>query len=241
MVINRDLYGYVGYCHRCQETQVYKTGQASIRELAEYRAALRDYTHGDIKLPVDFTQDIPSDGRVWLLKSGVNDADCKRYGFGWSERLGRIILPIWERGELLGTVARRIRGTGPKYIENLRKGGEYLFQSTAPRRAHSYYDAVLTEDILSAVRVGRIVNAVAVLGTTLRIAGIQKIILPIQVQCPTKSLRIGVWCDGDNAGRIGAAAIVRTLALSGINARSIRTDKDPKYYSNREIRNILND
>lgn len=51
--------------------------------------------------------------------------------------------------------------------------------------------------------------------------------------------KIGVWLDGDKAGRVGREKVARSLSLVGAEVVHIRTPLDPKYYSDREIRGIL--
>jgi DNA primase len=53
------------------------------------------------------------------------------------------------------------------------------------------------------------------------------------------NLRIVVWLDPDRPGRVAAHKVERTLALYGHETKRIRTEQDPKYYSNREIRRLL--
>ena len=92
---------------------------------------------------------------------------------------------------------------------------------------------VVTVDFLSAVRVGRIARkAVALLGTSANAEQLAAILKGVR--------RIAIWLDPDKAGRTAGHKLSRTLQLQGFSVQSIRTERDPKFYSNAEIRRILN-
>lgn len=54
-----------------------------------------------------------------------------------------------------------------------------------------------------------------------------------------KYKRVVCWYDNDPAGFKAAKESRSKLELLGIKVHVIRTDKDPKRYSNREINSIL--
>ncbi|RZI38064.1 hypothetical protein EGT07_36105, partial [Herbaspirillum sp. HC18] len=83
----------------------------------------------------------------------------------------------------------------------------------------------------SAVRVGRIAKrCVALLGTSANEHQLAEV-----RGCKS----IALWLDPDRPGRVAARKLERTLALQGFQTKRIRTERDPKFYSNAEIRRLL--
>ena len=50
-----------------------------------------------------------------------------------------------------------------------------------------------------------------------------------------------IWMDPDAAGEKGVAAARKQLAFQGVTSNVIRTARDPKFYSKREIQEILDE
>jgi DNA primase len=193
-----------------------------------------------VRLPKDFTTEIPPNEAVWLYKAGISAALAKHYGFGFSPSLKRVVLPVYRDSTLIGFTARSTIGAKPKYIERMASPSGAVFAADPATRLPDGDacsdtdgpDLVLTEDILSAVRVGRIARrCVALLGTSAN-----EYQLEATAGC-AKS--IAIWLDPDRAGKKAAYKLNRTLSLQGYETVTIRTEQDPKRYSNREIRSIL--
>lgn len=88
----------------------------------------------------------------------------------------------------------------------------------------------LTEDILSAAKIGLVAEAWAVLGTS---------VSAHMVSALMKRGRCNVWLDPDAAGRRGAAKITKQLVAYGLEVRNILSARDPKLHSREEIKEIL--
>jgi hypothetical protein len=239
LMVSNDTKGYRAYCFRCGPVGFVAHGLFNLDELKRRKAELEMSKERVVKLPSDFTTDIPPSEAVWLYKAGISPQIAKHYKFGYSPFLRRVILPIYNNGVLQGYTARSTINARPKYIEKVVDTSSTVFCSDASiqlpwpddRLLDSIPDCVLVEDILSAVRVGRFVRcAVALLGTSLSGAWARN------AHVHTK---ISVWLDPDKAGKKGAQAISKSLGLEGYGVKIIRSDKDPKYYSNREIRRFL--
>lgn len=236
--VTNDTRGYRAYCHRCGPRGFVKHGDFSIDTLQRRRAELALVQDRSVKLPADFTLDIPTSEAVWLYKAGISAELARHYRFGYSAFLRRVILPIYIDDKLDGFVARSTINARPKYIEKMARPSEAVFAtdvSTAIPYVSTDTDAlpglVLTEDILSAVRVRRCAtDAIALLGTSGNVERLRSM---------PNNRSIAVWLDPDKAGREAGQKVARSLRLRGHEVRIIKTDKDPKYYSNREIRSIL--
>lgn len=240
-VISHTEHGYSSYCFRCGgDSRKFKAhGVRSLSELINHRKELDAYIaeRGTITLPNDFTRDIPQVGLLWFLKYGVSSDVARHYGFGWSESMGRVVIPVYDEvGRLCTTQSRAVYpGQKPKYMN--KKSGDMTAVAFHSDDALLLGDPiqegiVITEDILSAVRVGRLMPALSTLGTHLSDK------LAVRV---LKALtgRVFIWYDGDEAGVRGARKAYKTLKLQGANPIIIKTEKDPKEYNNDEIREII--
>ena len=192
---------------------------------------------GEMSLPGDFTESIPEHGLIWFLKYGVSAEVARHYGFGWSEKMARVVMPVYdETGNLCTTQSRAVYPDQvPKYMN--KKNGDmtcvaFYSDDELLLDAPVQEGLVITEDILSAVRVGRLMPALSTLGThlsdKLAVRALKSVYGPVYI-----------WYDGDEAGVKGARKARRTLELQGKQAIVIKTEKDPKEYSNDEIRAIL--
>lgn len=239
MIVSNEVKGYRAYCFRCGPVGFVAHGDFSIDALRRRRSELEWSGTKTVSLPKDFTTDIPPSEAVWLYRAGISTVIAKQYGFGYSPSIRRIILPVYKDGVLQAYTARSTIGERPKYIERS-TNGYALFSSiptyTLPTEEVSGSLAeqvhVFTEDILSAVRVGRVSGqSYALMGTTADHGQLQQILKGVS--------RIAIWLDPDKAGRTGRRKLARSLALLGYEPKIIKSNKDPKYYSSREIRRML--
>jgi Zn ribbon nucleic-acid-binding protein len=182
--------------------------------------------------PDDLTNDFPVPARAWLTEYGITDQEIVRLSIVFNKKTRRIVLPLLDKyGNLLMYQQRRIFSDDPIPVKYLTTGkvdgmvwfakqlGEYDKQDTV----------VVVEDILSAIKVGRLLPCQPLMGTNI----------------PLKTLRslserfdnLVVWLDPDKKKE----ALKLRMALSGLFSRTevILTDKDPKEHSNEEIKKLL--
>lgn len=241
-VISHSEHGYSTYCFRCgEDSREFRShGVRSLAELVQHRRELDEYIsdRGDLTLPKDFevmNAKHPVEAWRWLLKAGVTQTLCEHYQFGYSEDLGRVVLPVWDnQGHLAAVQSRAVfQGQQPKYMNKTGGDKSPTFESDDSLMLEgSLPGIVITEDILSAVRVGRVCRGLSTLGTHLNdkaaVRALHGHVGPVYV-----------WYDGDEAGVKGATKAKNTLRLLGHNPIVIRTDKDPKEYDYGQIRYIL--
>lgn len=218
-------------CYRCGYTDRQKKGKLSLKELEHIRKLNEQATTIELplELPNDFTTDIPREGRVWLFKAGITESVRKQYNIGYSKLLERVVLPVYNTsGELIWYQCRAVhRGQEPKYIQPRRGRDEVLFQVKGGRT--SLQRAIIVEDILSAIRVGRFENCYSLLGTK---------ISTTQAAELSKYNEVVTWLDPDKAGQNGAYKIRKTLGLV-TDVRNVVTSKDPKELSDKQIKETL--
>jgi DNA primase len=171
---------------------------------------------------------------LWLLRASIGYDLARVYGIGYSPKSNRVILPVHELdGELVAFIARATDNQQPKYIAKYKQGNiDAVF--TSLHKEGSPFDLVVTEDCLSAIRVGRFNTARSLLGTSADAGKIMSLLAGLP-----RLPRIAVWLDGDKAGKNGRNKLVRQLVLQGAEVKRINTPKDPKMYTNAEIERII--
>jgi len=95
----------------------------------------------------------------------------------------------------------------------------------------------LTEDILSAYKVGKVAEGWCMLGTS----------LPHELMAAIlrSGKAVNVWLDNDlppvhqvNRGQMAAVKVLKQLRAAGVSVRNIVTDRDPKLIPLDEIRKL---
>ena len=189
-----------------------------------------EFAASEPSLPEDFTKDIPAPGILWLAKGGLNHSDIKRWGFGYSKDMHRVIMPVYEGKELVAVQARALhREHKPKYLGQIRRNPRPAFW--APHSA-SVDTLVLTEDMLSACRVAKVCDACSLLGTNLMPSVLAQI-------GASDYERIAIWMDDDSAGLNARRKMRSQLQVTGKEIVLIHSDRDPKKHSLTEMRSLI--
>ncbi|QYD70860.1 toprim domain-containing protein [Paraburkholderia edwinii] len=163
---------------------------------------------------------------MWLLKASCGAPEIAQLGAYWHAPSARVVLPVADDGELVYWQARDPSWTRkserPKYV-NPEVNKERLVA-----RYGSGDEIVLTEDILSAYRVGQEGEGWSLLGTNLTNGVLARLI--------DERKPVAVWLDPDAAGRKASRDITQRLSACGIPNRVIRSLRDPKLLSRRQVR-----
>ena len=229
MLVSHNDTGYSAYCFRCGPVGFDPHGYQSIAEIARLKELNAEASVPQTKeLPNDYTLEIPADKFTWLAKGGISVASARNNLIGWSDRLGRIVMPVYDRdGILIYWQARAVSpGQSPKYTNPPVSKASILYtagDSGDKKRV------IVTEDILSAIRVGAHCPTACILGTK---------VSDSQAAQLAAYARVSFWLDPDEAGLRGSAAGKRTLSLV-TTSDIISSDADPKCLSERKIREIL--
>lgn len=235
-IISHSEKGYSTYCFRCGDDsrEFVSHGVRSLADMVKHRRELDAYMEeqGELELPEDFTLDIPDYGRVWLLKAGVGAHLVKKYNIGWSEKMNRVVLPVFEEGTLTAVQSRSVwDAQQPKYL-NKKGSSTALFWAKKKLQLERLTNALcITEDILSTIRAGRLNDCVSTLGTVLNDKTASRLLEDYE--------EFFIWYDGDEAGLRGARKGKRALELQGGKVHLIKTTKDPKEHNNEQIKEIL--
>ena len=227
MIVSRNARGISYWCHRCHT----KGWIPTERSLAERIAALSEATEWDgtaqqsLELPGPGKfdpQDWPDQPRVWLYKAGFSNDEIRRHGWYWNPRMERVILPVKVDGKTIYWQGRGFDPARPKAL-NPTVNREGL----VAKYGRGDWIA-LTEDILSAAKVGGVSEAWALLGTVLSYS--------TALALSEAGRPVLLMLDDDPAGRRGAAEAAKTLNLLGVRNHQVYFGKDPKLVSRAVIK-----
>lgn len=237
MSVSHKENGWSAYCHRCGPAGWHPKPLPTLAEKVAAKQAQRcaeQAMRQEVAPPMPANFDVaswPLAARVWLFKAGLFLSDIAALGAYYHERSKRVVLPVTDQGKLVYWQARLVEGVGSKYVNPV------LDKSSLVACYGSGDYIVLTEDILSAYRVGQAAEAWSLLGT--------KLSTPVLARLLKEGKPVLVWLDDDhgrvggNPGQQAAATIMRTLTNTGIECHNIVTRKDPKLLSRAEIKEVL--
>lgn len=163
---------------------------------------------------------------LWLLKAGLCSADLPALGAYYHPPTNRVVLPVLSpSGGLLFWQARAVDGRQPKYLAPPVDKAQVI-------ACYGKADTVtLTEDLLSAYKVGSVAEGWSMLGTS-----ISKHILGALVQ---RGCKVNVWLDPDPPGQRAASKVLAQLRGAGVEARKILSKRDPKLIHRQDIKELL--
>jgi len=170
--------GYIRHCHNndCYAGRGFiSSGCSTPREtISNVTHTIRqnelstEQTVGQIYLPRDATPEIPPIGLSWLYRYYITDDEIQKYGICYSEQYHRLILPVYDNADLIYRQGRSLKlpytKDNPKYLNIRQSGAKNVFFKIKYPLYHPSY-LVVVEDILSAIRVGRTHNSLALLGS----------------------------------------------------------------------------
>ena len=160
----------------------------------------------------------------WLGKYGILKSETENWL--WSEQKEWLIFPILEEcGKIVVWQARNFSTTRPK-PKTLTFGavGEVLYL------LGSGETVVIVEDIISATKVARCTSALPVFGSNIPLQTLTRLVARFK--------NLVIWLDKDMAGKSVAAA-ERARQFGFESVRSVITDRDPKEYTDEEIKGFL--
>lgn len=230
--ISREGSRYRAWCHRCGEGGSHET-VPTMAELAERAARLRagdasvrGIVPGDVPLPrVLDVRDWPAPAKLWLYKAGLGASEIARLGAWYHPPSNRVVLPVLDGSRTVYWQARSVDGRAPKYM-----GSPTGRRECVPTYGTGACIAV-TEDILSAFKIGLVGEAVSALGTSPSPALVRHLL--------ESGKPVIVALDPDTAGQKGAAKLCKALRAYGIKVTNLILPKDPKLLPRDYLRDAL--
>jgi hypothetical protein len=231
LTVDHKATGWGAWCHRCSDDGwVFRPRESFSQRLDRMQKtrAVEQAIEADASPPWPAEHDVsawPNEARVWLYKAGLNNDTIRTLGFYYHPPSKRVVMPVYEGGRCAYWQARGFDKSRPKYLNPVARKAVFSRGSSGP--------IVITEDILSAVRVGDSGGGVGwcVMGTSLP----DSVLLTLM----RRKEPVVVWLDPDAAGLRGTGKFVTKLRAMGVDARRHTSELDPKFYSREEIVNQL--
>ncbi|AAP58709.1 41L [Xanthomonas phage Xp10] len=226
------------YCHRCGAYGSQKASESQ-DELLRRLMAVEASQQITAELPECTSTDPgdwPKELAFWCYKYGLHGPRIKDLGLFYSKKIDRVVLPLYGEDGTLAYWQARSQTLKPKWLgPPLDKRG-LIVQYGKGRGSY----IVLTEDAISAYKVGLVCEAWPLLGTKLH------------ARHAAKLLELGkpviLWLDNDtghssgsNPGQVSAQAILKQLRGYGLTCYNVVADKDPKCYDRYQIRKIIDE
>ena len=162
------------------------------------------------------------EARRWIRLAGISDDEVEEYGICWQQYTNTVIIPISHGSELIGFQRRGFDTTYPKYITKISDKSKAYFKS----KLFQGEEIVIVEDALSAIKVGRHLPAIAMLGSFIPDNAVSEI---------KDRKKFYIWMDNDNGKiKLKQSRLKDKLSLFG-DVVVIKTDKDPKLFTDSEI------
>lgn len=207
-----------GYCFGCHYTEPATERWLGHKPILKPLSTLRP-------LPEDSKPQIGAAGWAWLKKYGIVEAETK--DFIWSDEKQWLAFTFRDAdNNLTAWQARNFNKERPK--------PKYLTYGPISDIVVEFGDgptAVLTEDVLSAIKVGRSpgIVGVPVFGSNIP--------LKLLTRLYKRFKSVGIWLDSDKSRE---SLLARSRANQYFpHVFTILTPKDPKEYSDREITDII--
>lgn len=249
LVVYNNVDSWTGWCWRCHArgwVPKPEPTMAERRERQRQQERIDNALRSAVQAPQPECHDFgawPLAARLWLWKAGLTPQLVRALGAYYHKGSDRVVLPVREAGtdRVVFWQARNCNYPAdgrPKYISctTSRTAVHCVYHPSDAKDAGSDRPVVFTEDILSAFKVSAsgAGTGYAVMATVLGQHTVAWV-LAHEVD------RVVTWFDPDGPGRDAASSVKKTLRYVGVGVRDISTDRDPKTYSLREIREILCD
>lgn len=234
LTIERQPEGYSAWCFRCNDKGWSKADSVPIADRLNALLAKRVIdveTKLTVALPEPRVswQGWPDKARLWFLKAGLSGHDSGVLGAYYHPPTERVVLPVLAGSDRTSEVvfwqARSLDGRQPKYL------APPVDKAKVLPKFGLCNTITLTEDLLSAYKVGSVGEGWCLMGTTLSLFCLNSIIV--------SGKNVNVWLDPDSAGIKASAKILKQLRAVGVKARIIVSNKDPKLLHRENIKELL--
>lgn len=227
LIVSRDGPRISWFCVRCHESGAQRVQESTEQMLVRLRKQAAQDSTCSVSMPEPRVYSIdkwPPGAALWLYKAGLSRARIGELGIYYHPDSDRVVIPV---GENFYQARAYQPGRTPKYLS----------PHPRPKGVHPVWGAgpavVLTEDVLSAVKVSAHIQARALIGTSLS----EEALVWVLAQAKP----VLTWLDPDDAGQTHAAPIRRKLRSCGVQVANIVSSRDPKLHSLEEIHAYIHD
>lgn len=239
LMLTRDGAELTAYCFRCGGVGKHVEQESPQEKFARVQQQTKadEFIRQCIDPPEVTAYDAaawPKRDSLWFYKMGLSPRRIKELGLYYNADSGRVVLPIREDDQVVFWMARS-QTASPKWIGPKVKKRGLFAKYGAPSRDEPI---VLTEDPLSAYKIGLVREAWSLLGT--------KVHPRHAMQLLEANRPVIVWLDddlgrrnGSNPGQEAAKQIIAELSSYGLSVSNMKSDKDPKWYNQYRIKEML--
>lgn len=174
-------------------------------------------------LPFDFSPNIRRDALAWIKQYGITDEELKRNNVGWSQSKEQLIFPVILEGQLLMWQGRYF-GANPEYPKYNTRGARDVYHILGTGEP-----ITIVEDFVSCVKVSRQTSAMPLWGSEVSTRQARHLARYFD--------RMAIWLDPDKKKE--SLKFSNRCLLFFKEVRIISSDKDPKYYTDGEIREFI--
>lgn len=233
----------LAYCHNCSLSGCYSVKYAAARSATAKDMVLRESDSVPFRgtLPKGFNPNYKSwnsEQRAWLTRYGITEDEQKQYMLGVDTNTGKVILPVFRGGKLLGYQARYLGDDKdvPKYVTKTSCKPMYWYSGDyAKGTLQSSLDRCLclTEDVLSGIKCARFVPTMALLTAFM---GNEQVAFALRNNFD----KFIIFLDDDNRNvKLNQVKIKAKLEQIGDVKLITGVGKDPKACSNSELKRLL--
>jgi hypothetical protein len=215
------------WCFGCK---YYKPPPNSLERRASFYAKSQVVIPDIYPIARDAVPYIPHEPLTWIKKYGISDEEIKRNNFLWSEEKQQLIFPIYGGNDEI--ICWQARNFDPERS----KRRKYFSQGKLDEVLHILENEtvypetiVLTEDLISAIKVSRVCSAIPLFGAYASDSRLNRL--------RRRYSKLVVWLDYDKL--VDARKAVSRASRIGFDASAIHTKLDPKELSDRDIQKEL--
>lgn len=174
------------------------------------------------------TSEWPAYARNWIRQYGLSNNEITENGISYSPYFDRLYFDVFDTNGKSGFASRRLSeyDEKPKWLY-FADGG--IWQGVSPNDQKTDSTLVLVEDIVSAIKIRRLEDALALLKTTINVDTMTKLFA---------YKHFIIWLDNDNR-QVKLNQLKLANRLSTLGTTRVVHSTDPKNLSMNEIREIL--
>jgi len=224
-------------CYRCGRSGFYVVTPFPRIEKAKGKGTQSNgnkcFTNTGVVLPRGCVTDLSEwspRARVWVGRAGITREELKEYGLMYNPHNSKVVIPSFYGGNLVGYQERGLEEGDIKYITTTCDAAHMIFRSKNTV-VNGGSKAVVVEDALSAIKVGRHYPTYALQGVNVTDGLIAAL---------RGYKQYYIWLDNDNKNvKLRQLDIANRLSVFG-DTSILKTEKDPKEHSDSEILEKIN-
>jgi hypothetical protein len=237
MLVSRSDTGYRAWCFRCNDGGNAPPPEeplaVKLARMQRQRTADTEILRPELPSPRVYDLDEwPTAHKLWLYRAGLGRNSVSKLGAFYHPDSDRVVLPVVEDGIPVFWQARAVDDRTPKYL------APSADRTRVTPRYGAAASVTLTEDILSAFKVGMVGEGWSLMGTR-----VSDYVLSMLLE---RRARVNIWLDNDlppkhriNRGQIAAMKAAKRLRAVGLEVRNIISPRDPKLMHISEIEDLL--